>query len=394
MASVHWLKTRVLETRLFHKEGNYELISDMDEGVGGKLGSGAGLECNGMIGIDLNGESMGICLTEDSLNNLEAHRINAEDSAFNLFSLWTESLLFENSNKFQMFCNSIIDLLIIIRKSNKMVKYLTLEKNNFNVDTYERAMRLCAVTHNWIGIEVLFETLIRSGKLPTIQALDYYCNSLIHNDKDMKAKRAILAMIDAGLIPSTDSFRLICIRLFKNNHLEQAEELYKLAVDIHGMKTLSDINNGYKWDGPDLNSVRSMWLIKMKLYDETEKHLNWCLKYIDDEHKNANILNGIVCQLANENWDQSIYFLRFMLKNKFMPSARTVDAVLDSALDLGRSMRAASLILELNRYKEMNKEKKLCINISSIHQKITLEDKESQESVSNNKSKQDQWTPW
>jgi hypothetical protein len=257
MASVHWLNTRVLETRIFHKKGNYELLSNIDKGLGSKLGSGVGLECNEMFGIDLNGETKELCLTEDSLNNLESHRINAEDSVFKLFSMWTKSSLFEgNNSKSQFFNNSIIDLLIIIRKSNKMIKYLTLEKNNFNVDTYERTMRLCAVTHNWSGIVVLFESVIRSGNLPTIRALDYYCSSLIHNDKDLKAKRAILAMMDVGLIPSTDSFRLICIRLFKNNHIEQAEELYKVAVDLHGMNILSEISSGYKWEGPDLNAVR------------------------------------------------------------------------------------------------------------------------------------------
>jgi hypothetical protein len=56
---------------------------------------------------------------------------------------------------------------------------------------------------------------------------------------------------------------------------------------------------------------RSMWLIKIKLYNETEEHLNWCLKFIEDEHINARILNGIVYQLASVVY---ILFYKFILR--------------------------------------------------------------------------------
>jgi hypothetical protein len=59
-------------------------------------------------------------------------------------------------------------------------------------------------------------------------------------------------------------------------------------------------------------------------------------------------------------------------------------------------LRAASLIQELNRYKEMNKENQY-IDISTLHKNLSLDSEELANNNNNNnidKPNSDQWIPW
>jgi len=91
--------------------------------------------------------------------------------------------------------------------------------------------------------------------------------------------------------------------------------------------------------------------------------LIFCATRLNDETRTFNLFNHIVSRLANPgnelDLEQAFHFVHLMLNINVEPSKSVLDCLLDNAIDSGRSIRAASLIEQLNKYRTQSEEIKM-----------------------------------
>jgi hypothetical protein len=223
---------------------------------------------------------------------------------------------------------------------------------------YVQAMRACSVSHNWDGIVKLFTHMINQKHSPTSNALTYVTDALINTDEVLMAARILETSSFFDHEKSLNALTKVTIGLAKSGRFNHAEEIYQLAIRCHGFDRIS--NDIY---GGNLLLHRAIWLCHSKNFKELEDHMVFCATRLDDETRTFHLFNHIVSRLANPgnelDLEQAFHFVHLMLKINVEPSKTVLDTLLDNAIDSGRSIRAASLIDQLTKYRSQSEELKM-----------------------------------
>lgn len=295
---------------------------------------------------------------------LEKYRDKAEKAVYCLLKTWRENETFHNVNNIAATYSLAIHVMIGLRRSKAILKLIleseTTRSHNKSLPRhiYVQAMRACSISHDWDGIVKLFTHMIDQQFSPTSQALTYVTDALIHSNEVTMAARILETSLFFDFEKSLSSFTKVIIGLVKLDRFDHAEEIYQLAIRCHGFDRIS--NDLY---GGSLLLHRAIWLCHSKRFQDLEDHLIFCATRLDDETRIFNLFNHIVSRIANPgnefDLEQAFHFAHLMLKINVEPSKTVLDGLLDNAIDSGRSIRAAALIDQLNKYRIQSDEIKM-----------------------------------
>jgi len=189
-----------------------------------------------------------------------------------------------------------------------------------------------------------------------------------------------------GTIPDTDTFRLLCLRLFKLLGPDEAERAWLLARAVYPTKPcpLYWQEGGFRHAGPCLASKRAVWLLVARRYEELDTHMRESVEHMRltpspspsplrqtvPTHRHnfvqsaalLKLYNNVVWSAVDVNVDISIQYLHEMLELLKLPTQqlrfsqsmddprtrRTIDRLLNKMLEEGRTVRAAALVQELH----------------------------------------------
>ncbi len=195
--------------------------------------------------------------------------------------------------------------------------------------------------------------------------------------------------------PDTDTFRLLCINLAKSSSPSLAERAWALANKIYTEtpNPLYRRDTGYRLHGPCLAEWRSRWLIRAGQFEALEQHVeaaNTQMSSIKLQLNPSNRQNSplnpllhfyacVVRAAAEVDVDVAMLYLRKMLelpgaRQDSIAASRTINSVIDSILAEGRTVRAASLVQELEAFRSKMRHRGLRRNVKEFRSEIDASD--------------------
>lgn len=254
---------------------------------------------------------------------------------------------------------------------------------------FTSAIELCAKTRNMEDIETVFNLLLKLTKdnpsyKPTPNTLFFMCRFFTWQDNDLKAARLLKVFKDdQGVIPTADAYRHVCHYLAKEGHYGKAEEMFLDAKQVYGIKNLSILTSDGPFaitnppDMPDscLLFRRAQWLVaaiadsegqedcREKYRTALENHLVECVEQMSGtgEAKSTRLfhmLNYCINVASKIDWDFSIQMTRALQSLGYLPSEKVVNQLVDSGVEGGRYIKAASLMQDLAAFKKKQEEQK------------------------------------